>query len=125
MTKGAIETGLAFAQALAAKDRDALLSVLAEDVDFRALTPNTAWREGSARGFVENVFAEWYGEGDLIEELVEFHARPITAARFNMSYRLHVRNTDGLHLIQQDAYFECVDGQIAWLRILCAGYLPV
>ena len=125
MTKGAIDTGLAFLGAFAAKDRDALLRVLADDVDFRAMTPNMAWREKSATAVLANVFAEWFSAGDNIEELFEVTARPLAGPRFYLSYSLHVRNGDGLHVVHQDAYFEADEGQITWLRIACAGYLPV
>ncbi|HTL85453.1 MAG TPA: hypothetical protein VL856_09735 [Acidimicrobiia bacterium] len=125
MTKGAIETGLSFVHAFAAKDHDALRRVLATDVDFRALTPNMDWHEESAATFLANVYSEWYSDHDHIEELIEVSARPIAGSRFHLSYSLHVRNPDGLHLVHQDAYFESEDGQITWLRIACAGYLPV
>jgi hypothetical protein len=125
VTKGAIDTGLTFVRALAAKDHDALLDVLADDVDFRALTPNKAWQEHAAADVVHNVVSAWFAEGDHIEELLEVHARPIAGARFHVSYRLHVRNAEGPHVVHQDAYFECRDGQITWLRIACAGYIPV
>ena len=125
MTKGALDTGLSFARALAAKDHEALRAILVEDLDFRALTPNVAWREKTAEGFLKNVVPEWYGDDDHIEELVEVHVQPIAAGRCRMSYEFRVRNPDGLHIVHQDAYFETDDGQITWLRIACAGYLPV
>ena len=125
MTKAAIETGLSFVQAFAAKDQEVLGQVLAENIDFRAMTPNMAWREESAIDVVTNVFAEWFSEDDHIEELVEVSARPLAGARFHLSYSLHVRNADGQHLVHQDSYFESNDGHITWLRIACAGYLPL
>jgi hypothetical protein len=125
VTKGAIETGLSFVQALAAKDHDALRLLLAENIDFRALTPNMDWREESAADVLANVFERWYSDDDYIEELLEVSARPIAGSRFHLSYSLQIRNPDGLHLVHQDAYFESNDGQITWLRIACAGYIPV
>jgi hypothetical protein len=42
-----------------------------------------------------------------------------------MSYAVIVRNNDVRHLVEQQAYFECANGEITWLRGLCAGYIPV
>jgi hypothetical protein len=36
-----------------------------------------------------------------------------------------VRNSDGEHLVEQQAYMSERDGQIGWLRIMCAGYRPI
>ena len=47
------------------------------------------------------------------------------ADRERVGYRLRVRNTDGLHLVEQQAYLTERDGRIGWLRIICAGYRPV
>lgn len=41
-----------------------------------------------------------------------------------MGYRLRVRNDDGVHLVEQQAYLGELDGKIGWLRIMCAGYRP-
>jgi hypothetical protein len=36
-----------------------------------------------------------------------------------------VRNDEGLHLVEQQAYLSERDGRIGWLRVMCAGYRPV
>jgi hypothetical protein len=58
MTK---ELGERFARALAAKDRDALLSVLAPSIDFRGLTPNEPWEANSAQSLVDDILlGSWF-----------------------------------------------------------------
>lgn len=47
------------------------------------------------------------------------------ADRQRVGYRLRVRNDDGLHLVEQQAYLSERDGRIGWLRVMCAGYRPV
>ena len=50
---------------MAAKDAQALLDVLAPDVDFRGLTPNRAWEAGDAEALVEIILAaEQYAEAE-------------------------------------------------------------
>ena len=125
MTAEPIVVGTAFATAVAAKDHDALERILADDVDFRALTPNMAWERHSAKEFITEVLGEWFDENDHVEELRSVQVRPVAGTRSNMSYTLIVRNDDGLHLVEQQAFFECANGEITWLRVLCAGYIPV
>ena len=119
------EVGTAFATALGAKDFDALEKILAADVDFRALTPNLAWQKRSAKEVVADVLNEWFDENDHIEELRTVQVRPVAGPRSLLSYTLVVRNDDGMYLVEQQAYFECANGKITCLRVLCAGYIAV
>jgi hypothetical protein len=36
-----------------------------------------------------------------------------------------IRNPDGLQPVEQRAYYESADEQIAWLRVICAGYRTI
>jgi hypothetical protein len=121
----AIEVGTGFAVALGAKDFDAVEKILAHDVDFRALTPNMTWEEHTAKEVVSNVLNDWFDQNDNIEALCALQVRPIAGPRWLLSYTLLVRNDDGEHLVEHQANFECEDGRITWLRIMCAGYIPV
>jgi hypothetical protein len=47
------------------------------------------------------------------------------ADRQRVGYRFRVRNGDGLHLVEEQAYLSEREGRIGWLRIMCAGYPPV
>ena len=56
-----------FARALAAKDAAALCALLADQIDFQALTPGRPWQAGTAGQAVrEIILARWFGEGPRI-----------------------------------------------------------
>ena len=111
--------GSDFAQAVAAKDHERVQSLLHPDLDFRAMTPKRVWE-----GDPVDALKVWFGDGDQVEglDLVDIDS---FADRERVGYRLRVRNDDGLHLVEQQAYLSESDGRIGWLRIMCAGYRPI
>ena len=117
--------GERFARALAAKDTEALRAVLADPIDFQALTPGRHW-QASARGEVidEIVLGKWFDPSDDIQDLesVSCHQLP---GRGHVSYLLRVRNNDGDHLVEQQAYYDTDGERIIWMRVLCSGYRPL
>ncbi len=114
----------AWARALAAKDFDAARDLLADDVDFRALTPNRFWQETSAEGVAANVLPVWLEDSDEVETLDSVEAGEV-ADTGRVRYRLTVSNPEGRFVFEQEAYLR-VDGErIAWLRILCSGFRPL
>lgn len=118
------ELGVRFVKALAAKDRAGLLDVLAPEVDFRALTPNRFWEAASAEELVDDVLlGVWFEPTDRIDSLAELQTGAV-GGRHRVSYRLMVTNPDGVHLVEQQAYYDAEDDRIAWLRVMCAGFRP-
>jgi len=113
----------AFARAVAEKDDAALLALLHPQVDFRGMTPGTVWEAQDPSGVVDAV-RQWFGDDDHVER-VEAADSDAFADRQRASYRLRVRNRDGLHLVEQQAYLSERDGRIGWLRVMCSGYRPV
>lgn len=111
--------GESFARAVAAKDHAAVRALLHPDLDFRAMTPNKIWE-----GDVTEALSTWFDDGDVIEG-VDHLETDAFADRERVGYRLRVRNGDGPHLVEQQAYLSQTDGLISWLRIMCAGYRPV
>ena len=111
-----------FARAVAAKDHPGLRALLHPQLDFRAMTPQRIW-EAAGPEDVLTAVQTWFDDGDTIEgiELLETDS---FADRGRVGYRLRVRNSDGLHLVEQQAYLSELDGRIGWLRIMCAGYRP-
>jgi len=116
------DLGTAFATAVAAKDHSAVRRLLHPEVDFRAMTPQKFW-EAAGPDDVLMALGTWFDDDDAIEgvDAVETDA---FADRQRVGYRLRVRNGDGLHLVEQQAYLTERDGRIGWLRIMCAGYRP-
>jgi ketosteroid isomerase-like protein len=117
--------GERFARALAAKDADALCALLADQVDFQALTPGRHWQAGTARQAVrEIILARWFGEGDDITELCSAAAGRVLD-REHVAYRVRVRRSGHDYLVEQQAYYLTDGPRITWMRVLCSGYQPV
>jgi hypothetical protein len=114
-----------FARALAAKDADGLRRVLRPELDFRAMTPGRFWEADNAETVIDEiVFGKWFEPSDEIRELIAVETATI-GHRNRVGYRLRVENADGTHLVEQQAFYEAEDERIVWLRIMCAGYVPV
>jgi hypothetical protein len=112
-----------FARAVAAKDHARVRELLHPDVDFRGMTPRRLW-EAEGPEDVLAALAQWFEDEDVIAG-VDALETDAFADRQRVGYRLRVRNGDGLHLVEQQAYLSERDGRIGWLRIMCAGYRPV
>jgi hypothetical protein len=117
--------GERFAQALAKKDQQGLLDVFDPEIDFRGLTPGRFWEATSATAVVDDIIlGAWFEADDHIGSLEDVQLGAV-ADRDRVSYLLRVSNPDGVHLVEQQAYFGVENGRINWLRILCSGYRPI
>ena len=117
--------GERFARALAAKDGAALRGLLADPVDFQALTPGRHWQASAPAEVVDEVIlGTWFGPGKEIEALESVTGGRLPG-REHVSYRLRVTNADGENLVEQQAYYDTDGERITWLRILCSGYRPL
>jgi hypothetical protein len=114
--------GLRLARALADKDEAALRGVLADEVDFRGLTPGRAWEAGSPDGVVDIALGHWFQDKDRIvaEEVTEGSPVGDTA---RVSYRFDIDNPDGAHVVEQQVYYRGTD-RIDYARVVCSGYRP-
>lgn len=115
--------GERFAQAVAAKDQVRLRALLHPDVDFRGMTPRRVWDDPGADGVLHAV-GQWFEDGDEIVDVPTIEVDSF-ADRERVGYRFHIRNADGEHLVEQQAYLSEQDGRIGWLRIMCSGYRPI
>ena len=115
--------GEQFARAVAGKDHERVLELLHPEIDFRAMTPGRVWEAESPYDVVA-ALRHWFADGDVIEGVDHIEMDQF-ADRERIGYRLRVRNADGLHLVEQQAYLSERDGRIGWLRIMCAGYRSV
>jgi hypothetical protein len=111
-----------FAHAVAAKDHERVRELLHPDIDFQAMTPRRVW-DAEQPDDVIAALAVWFGDGDDIEELEAVEIDQF-ADRQRAGYRMRIRNGNGLHLLEQQAYLSERDGRIGWLRIMCSGYRP-
>jgi hypothetical protein len=114
--------GERFARALAAKDSAALCALLADPVDFQALTPGRHWQAGTGRQAVEEIIlARWFGPGDEITELCSVISGRVLD-REHVAYRVRVRREGRDYLVEQQAYYRAEGPRITWMRVLCSGY---
>jgi hypothetical protein len=114
--------GEAFARAMAAKDHDRLRELLHPELDFRAMTPKRSFEGSSPDGLIDAATL-WFGDDDILG--VESVDVDSFADRARVGYRFRLHNGDGEQLVEQQAYLSERDGQIGWLRIMCAGKRPV
>jgi hypothetical protein len=119
-TSTASALGPRFAQALAARDSDALRSVLHPDVDFRALTPNRFWEAHDHDAVLDIVFGHWFAPPDEVDEVVLLESDAF-ADREQLRFRFRGRNGDGPMVVEQQAFLAERDGLIGWMRIVCSG----
>jgi len=115
--------GEQFANAVASKDHDGVRRLLHPELDFRAMTPGRIWDASGPEGVVD-ALKLWFEESDEIRG-VEGLETDSFADRQRVGYRFRVRNADGDHLVEQQAYLSDREGRIGWLRIMCSGYRPV
>ena len=115
--------GARFAHAVAAKDEDALRAVLADDVDFRGLTPGRTWEGTGPDDVVEVLFGAWFEPEDEVERVIDITERDDVADTSHVSYRLDLATPTGPRITEQQAYYRGTD-TIEHLRIMCSGFRP-
>jgi hypothetical protein len=123
-TQGQTTLGADFAHAVAAKDAGRIRSLVHPEVDFRGMTPSRNWEARDADALLEILFGCWFEDSDEIQS-VEAVESDSFADRERVGYRFAVRNPDGLHLVEQQAYIGERDGRIGWMRVVCSGFRPI
>jgi ketosteroid isomerase-like protein len=117
--------GERFAQALGHKDQDALCALLADSIDFQALTPRRHWQAATGRQVAEEIIlGHWFDAGDDILELCSVTTSQVVD-REHVAYRLRVRTDGRDYLVEQQAYYRTEGPRITWMRVLCSGYQPL
>ena len=117
--------GERFARALAAKDGAGLRALLADSIDFQALTPGRHWQAATSQQTADEVILGlWFGAGAYIVELCSVTTGRV-AEREHVAYRIRVRRSGGDFLVEQQAYYNTDGATISWMRILCSGYQSI
>jgi hypothetical protein len=145
------DLGPRFVEALVRGDFDEMRSILHPQVRFRGLSPHKFLKTSPKDpvGGVIRAFRVWFFEGsdsayegDHPVELLSVAVRPFgTGGRFKLSYRVRERSRemavsfrDGRlgevpddidWLVEQEAYYDVLDGKIGWMIVLCGGYQPL
>ena len=120
----AVASASAFAVAVAEGDRDALLTLLAPDVAFRALTPSRAWDIDAAAEVVDTMLDRWFG-GDRRIDGVESVVTDTIGEVVRVGYRFRATTPDGPAVVEQQAYLTMTGSVITAARLVCSGYQPV
>jgi hypothetical protein len=115
--------GEQMARAIGAGDREALLELLAPDLDFRAMTPLRFWESRSAEEVADIVLGTWFG-GDRHLDALEQLDTDVMADRERVGYRFRATTPEGVTLVEQQAYVGVDAGRVSWLRIMCTGFRP-
>lgn len=115
--------GARLAGAIAAKDRDALRTLLADDVDFKGLTPGRVWEGTGPDVVLEVVLGSWFEDSDTIDRVVDVSERDDVVDTSHVSYRFELTNPGGAYVAEQQAYYRGGD-TIEHLRIMCSGFRP-
>jgi hypothetical protein len=117
--------GERFAQALGHKDQDALCALLADTIDFQALTPRRHWQAATGRQVAEEIIlGHWFDAGDDILEVRSVATSQVVDCE-HVAYRLRVRTDGRDYLVEQQAYYRTDGPHITWMRVLCSGYQPL
>ena len=113
------------ARAIADKDEAALRSLLADDVDFRGLTPGRTWEGTSPDEVVDTVLGHWFEPSDRIVG-ADISEGEVVGDTERVSYRFDLENGDGAHVAEQQVYYRPAPDaeRIGYLRVLCSGFRP-
>lgn len=122
-TTGSDTLGTRLARAVAAKDEAALRGVLADDVDFKGLTPGRLWEGIGPDDVVATLFGAWFEPQDRIERLVDLSEGAAVADTSHVSYRLDLVTPGGSYVAEQQAYYRG-EATIGHLRMMCSGFRP-
>jgi SnoaL-like domain len=113
-----------FIDGIGARDFDAVVGTLTDDVTFRALLPRKVL-DHSGRDAVRRVLDTWFGAAERWE-LVEAVVGEV-GGRVHLRWRLRLTNPDvgpGNFLVEQQVYADAgPDGRLRDVALLCSGYL--
>jgi tRNA 2-thiouridine synthesizing protein A len=110
-----------FLEALGQRDFARIEACFAPDVRFRALVPS-GMREAKDPAAVAAYLRHWFGGADEFQVVRAEVGR--IAGRIRIAYRLRVCDEDGWQVVEQQAYCDLADEQIARMDLLCSGFQP-
>jgi hypothetical protein len=116
--------GERFAAALAAKDSDALRAMLADDVDFKGLTPRKFWEASNPDEVLEVLFGSWFEDEDRIRQGASIDEGDDVGDVKRVGYRFEIDTPSGPHLVEQQVYYRDDGDKLGYLRVVCSGFQP-
>jgi hypothetical protein len=121
-TAPSVATG--FVEAIVACNVAQAVALLDPGIDFRAMTPNRIWEAKDPAG-VEGVLRQWFEDPDEDLHGVEATAPVPIQDTVRVGWLVHISDGDGPHVFEQQAYVRERDGRIAWMRVICSGWIPL
>ena len=118
------EVGRRFAEAIAGKNEAALRGLLADDVDFKGLTPRRFWEAASPDEVTEMVFGNWFEEQDRIDAVTVLDEGDDVGDTHRVAYRFDLTTPDGPRVVEQQAYYRDQDDRLVYVRLVCSGFRP-
>jgi SnoaL-like domain len=113
-----------FIDGIGARDFEAVVCTLADDVTFRALLPRRVL-DLSGRDAVRSVLDTWFGAAERWE-LVEAVVGEI-GGRIHLRWRVRLTKPElgpGVFVVEQQVYADTgPDGRLRDVALLCTGYL--
>lgn len=119
----ALEIARAYVDSLSSKDREAFTALFAKEIDFRGVTPGSAWRATTPDEVAEIVFGSWFEPLDHVREVLDVSTHPVSE-RTAVAYRLRVESKGEMYLVEQVGYMTVDEGRIASMSVVCSGYRP-
>jgi ketosteroid isomerase-like protein len=113
-----------FLDAIVCRDLSRVQSLIAQDIDFRAMTPSRIW-EAERPADVREVLRTWFEHPERDIEGVETIETSSVADTLRVGWRVRGQGSDGPFLYEQQAYVREQNGRIVWLRIMCSGPRPI
>jgi len=121
MQDALVAFGETFLGALAARDFEHIAGLFQPRVRFRALVPS-GLREATTAQEATNWLRSWYGDADTFQ--MQAASIDQIAGWLALAYRIQLRKPEGWRVIEQHAYCDVADGQIADMAVLCSGFQP-
>jgi hypothetical protein len=120
------ESGVAGAlvDAIVARDFARVFALLHPEIDFRAMTPNRVW-EAEGPADVEAVLREWLDDPDEDVEGIEATGPVSIEETVRVGWLARIRDADGSHIFEQQAYVRERDAKIGWMRVMCSGAITL
>jgi hypothetical protein len=121
-----VESGVASAlvDAIVVRDFERAVALLHPDIDFRAMTPSRVW-EADGPGGVEAVLREWLDDPDEDVAAIEATEPVAIEGTVRVGWVVHISDGGGPHVFEQQAYVRERDGRIAWMRVMCSGWIAL
>src|SRR4051812_34761743 len=101
--------GARMAHAIAARDENALRSLFAADVVFRAVTPRRFWDAETPVGICDIVLGAWFDPTKIVTTITSLESGAVGDTR-KVAYAMSVELSTASTMIEQVAYYSEQDG---------------